>query len=307
VDQVSFTQGSVAPAIVSQPSDILAPEGEDVTFTVVVTGTQPFSYQWFKNNLNLGATATNSTLTVSNVTLADAGSYQVQVSNSVQKVISSAALLRVVPVPPVNDNFANRTSLTGTNPVAGYTFGATKEVGEPDHAFIFGGFSVWWSWTAPSAGNYRLSVIATNIGTPLVAAVYTGNSVDALTSVASGTAQSFTVNGANVSVVSFGFSAVAGTTYALAIDQGAFPLGFVSLAVVPSTRPVFGTSSLVLGSSFGFDFAAPPGAAYVIEASSDLQVWTLVASGIVPADGIVTFSDAVTNGAGGRFYRIRLP
>jgi hypothetical protein len=306
VDQVSFKQGSVAPTFVAQPSDLLVPEGDDPTFAVTVTGTPPFTYQWFRNNVSLGASATSSTLTVSNVTVAQAGSYHVEVSNSVQKVSSSAANLNVVPVPPVNDNFANRTTLTGTNAAFGYTFGATKEVSEPDHAFIFGGHSVWWSWTAPAAGNYRLSVIATNIGSPVVAAVYTGTSVDALTSVMNGSGQSFTVGNANVSVVSFAFTAVAGTTYALAVDDGGSTQGFLSLAVVPSTRPVFGTSSFVAGNSFGFDFAAPPGASYVIEASSDLQVWNLVASGIVPPSGIVTFTDPVVSGAGGRFYRIQL-
>jgi hypothetical protein len=306
VDQVSFTQGSVAPTIVGQPSDLLVPEGDDVTFNVTVTGTPPFNYQWFKGNVSLGATATSATLTLSNVTLAQAGSYHVEVSNSVQNVASSAAVLNIVPVPPVNDNFANRTTLTGTNAVFGYTFGATKEVGEPEHAFIFGGHSVWWSWTAPSSGDYRLSVIATNIDTPVVAAVYTGSSVDALTVVTNGSGQSFTVGSANVSVVSFVFTAVAGTAYALAVDDGGITQGFLSLAVVPSTRPVFGTSSFVSGNSFGFEFAAPPGASYVIEVSSDLQVWTLVASGIVPPNGIVSFTDPVVSDTGGHFYRIRL-
>ena len=69
-----------------------------VTFDSAVMGTQPLSYQWeFKGAALTGATA--SSLTLTNVQLADAGAYRVVVSNSVGSVTSSDALL-VVNVPP---------------------------------------------------------------------------------------------------------------------------------------------------------------------------------------------------------------
>ena len=305
VDQVFFTQGTIAPTIVAQPTDVLGPTGYDVTFQVTVTGTPPFSYQWFQNNVSLGPTATGAILTVTNVSLAQAGSYHVVVSNSVQSVTSQSASLTVLPVPPVNDNFANSTPLTGTNSVFGYTFGATREIGEPYHAGVFGSHSVWWSWTAPSAGDFRLSVVATNVGTPLAAAVYTGTSVSAITQVQSGVG-TVTPDNSSVSVLSFAFNATAGTVYSLAVDHGGSTMGFLSLSVVPSTAPVFSSSAIASGGTFGFDFAAPPGASYEIEASSDLQTWTVVANGIVPPNGIVSFTDPVSGGSAGKFYRIRL-
>jgi autotransporter-associated beta strand protein len=91
--------------------------------------------------------------------------------------------------PPSNDNFANRITLTGAhlNNVAGSNVAATAEPGEPLHADALGLKSVWWTWTAPSSGGLTLTSSGTSIrGGPLdtVLAIYTGDSVSALTSVA---------------------------------------------------------------------------------------------------------------------------
>jgi hypothetical protein len=306
VDQVAFTAGAVAPSIVEQPQDVLAPAGGVATFQLTATGTPPLAYQWFHNNVSLGPAATNSSLTLSNLLTSQAGSYRVDVSNSTQTTSSRNATLTVLPVPPLNDNFANATLLTGTNPVLGYTFGATSEPGEPNHAFILGGHSVWWSWTAPADGDFRVGVVATNLGAPLTAAVYTGTSVAALAPVSSGLGSSFTVGADNVSIDSFVFTANTGTQYSLAVDHGGTGDGFLSVVVAPSSRPVIGVSAVVSGGSFGFDFSAPPGAGYLIEASNDLQTWNIVAAGTVPPSGIVTFNDPAFTSSSERFYRIEL-
>jgi len=53
--------------------------------------------------------------------------------------------------PPLNDNFSNRTVLSGSSlSFTGTLASATLESGEPTtscDAPVFGG-SVWWSWTA---------------------------------------------------------------------------------------------------------------------------------------------------------------
>ena len=54
--------------------------------------------------------------------------------------------LQVVVQP--NDQFTNRIAISGlSNSVAGSNIGATMEPGEPDHAGVAGGHSVWWMWT----------------------------------------------------------------------------------------------------------------------------------------------------------------
>jgi len=85
---------------------------------------------------------------------------------------------------PANDMFANRIVITGTNTVVtGSNVGATRETGEPYHAGVTGGASVWWSWTAPSVGTVTITTTGSTFDTVL--GVYSGSSVSALTELAS--------------------------------------------------------------------------------------------------------------------------
>ena len=65
----------------------------------------------------------------------------------------------------------------------GFGGGATIEAGEPNHAGQTGGHSVWFSWTPSSDHIATLSTKRSDFDTLL--AVYTGDSVDQLTPVAS--------------------------------------------------------------------------------------------------------------------------
>ena len=78
---------------------------------------------------------------------------------------------------PANDNLADAWVVAGANgATGGSTNGATRETGEPMHRHR--GFpSVWWSWTAPSTGNLRLSTSGSNFDTVL--SVYTGTDAGA--------------------------------------------------------------------------------------------------------------------------------
>jgi hypothetical protein len=87
-----------APFIVTQPVNQSVTAGANVTFTVSAGGTQPLYYQWRFNGTNLpGATA--SSLLLSNVQAGNAGLYSVLVSNMVNSILSSNALLTVNPGP----------------------------------------------------------------------------------------------------------------------------------------------------------------------------------------------------------------
>src|SRR6266516_2922514 len=74
----------------------------------------------------------------------------------------------------VNDRFANRLPLSGTNlTVTGSNTNATKEAGEPDHAGNGGGKSVWWTWTAPADGEVQITTDDSSFDTLL--GVYLGS------------------------------------------------------------------------------------------------------------------------------------
>ena len=94
--KITYNQPS-EPYITVNPTDQEVVEGSTVTFTVRVVGTPPFTYQWQKNNQDI-AGAIDSSFTIPNIEPSDAGQYRVMVSNDVGDVISSTAMLSVVPV-----------------------------------------------------------------------------------------------------------------------------------------------------------------------------------------------------------------
>ena len=87
----------VLPSIVSQPQSETALAGSTVAFSVSAVGDAPLGYQWRFQGANLPG-QTNSTLTLPNVQLPNAGSYSVLVSNLIGSVLSSNALLTVIPI-----------------------------------------------------------------------------------------------------------------------------------------------------------------------------------------------------------------
>lgn len=79
---------------------------------------------------------------------------------------------------PPNDNFADAITLSGASGSRGgdTVFGATVEPGELD-PFDTGG-TVWYEWTPPADGTYKLSTVGSAFDTVL--AVYEGTSVESL-------------------------------------------------------------------------------------------------------------------------------
>lgn len=69
------------PAIImQQPLDQSVTAGQNVTFSTQVTGTAPFSYQWFKDGVMIPG-ATSSSYTITSVKTTDLGGYSVSIAN----------------------------------------------------------------------------------------------------------------------------------------------------------------------------------------------------------------------------------
>jgi hypothetical protein len=108
---------ATAPSITTQPASQTVTAGANVTFTVAASGTAPLSYQWRKNGGNI-AGATGTSLGLSSVTSANAGSYTVQVSNSAGSATSATATLTVNPAPvapSITTQPVSRTVTAGAN------------------------------------------------------------------------------------------------------------------------------------------------------------------------------------------------
>ncbi len=158
---------------------------------------------------------------------------------------------------PPNDNFANRITLTGTNIfTSGYNVSASRETGEPNHSGDTGVGSVWWSWSAPSAGRLFLTTIGSSfpplMGSPLLGA-YQGPSVSGLSSVAS-----VFYPGLSCPFFSFANFDVTGPffpqTYQIAVDGESGspqPVGGIDLGLIFIPKPVnddFNSRTLLTGS-----------------------------------------------------------
>jgi alpha-tubulin suppressor-like RCC1 family protein len=100
------------PVIIQPPVGLTAYTGRDVTLQATAAGAAPLAYQWLLNGTNV-PNATNSSLFLPGVQLANAGSYQLFVSNSIGTVISLPA-----PVTVISNNtlvFLSQTAASATN------------------------------------------------------------------------------------------------------------------------------------------------------------------------------------------------
>ncbi len=112
----STKSSSTAPAFASQPANQSVTVGHSATFSVTVTGTSPFTYQWQKNNANISG-ATSASYTTPATVSGDSGStFRLIVTNSVSSITSSSATLTVTsaPVgPSITTQPANQTVTVG--------------------------------------------------------------------------------------------------------------------------------------------------------------------------------------------------
>lgn len=89
-----------APVVTRQPVTQAVRTGGTATFSVEVSGTSPFTYQWQKDYGNIPG-ATNSQWVIPSVSQQDVGTYTVVVTNEVGNVRSQEAYLAIVPAPRI--------------------------------------------------------------------------------------------------------------------------------------------------------------------------------------------------------------
>ncbi len=102
-----------APAITSQPVSQTLVQGAAFVVSVQVTGSAPLQFQWYLNGAPI-PNATSSSYQVTAVGASDAGSYTVQISNSVGAVTSTPAALAVVIPPAITSQPASQTLAIGS-------------------------------------------------------------------------------------------------------------------------------------------------------------------------------------------------
>jgi hypothetical protein len=119
------------PAITQQPVSVAVEAGQDASFRVLATGTEPLAFQWSLDDVPISG-ATASTLNLLSVQLSDAGRYGVRITNAVGSLTSQVARLFV---------------------------GAPAILCEPDRTVTLGSS---WDFDPPATlGDITLSVLAT--------------------------------------------------------------------------------------------------------------------------------------------------
>lgn len=96
----SYVSGGTPPTVTTQPSPTVAVVGRTANFSVTVTGTAPFFYQWRFNGTNLSGANTRQ-LTLPNLLAGQAGTYSVVIFNSAGSTESQPATLSVLFPPSI--------------------------------------------------------------------------------------------------------------------------------------------------------------------------------------------------------------
>ncbi|HEU5080687.1 MAG TPA: immunoglobulin domain-containing protein [Opitutaceae bacterium] len=103
-------------ASVVNASSVTATVGQDVTISVVASGTAPFTYQWYRNNTAISG-ATGSSYVLDNVDALDSGGYYAVVKNRAGSTTSDTATLTVTSASAVAPKIV--TPPTGLNVTVG--------------------------------------------------------------------------------------------------------------------------------------------------------------------------------------------
>ena len=205
--------------ISSQPLSQRVPPGTDVEFTVGATGQPPIRYYWRVNGVELRghsgsiSSAGKITLRVPRARSENGGAYELVLEDRTGATNSQLATLAVEEgdAAALADEFAKRAVTTKANGLLySSNVGATKQPGEPQHAGVAGGASVWLAWRAPTAGIASFSTAGSALDTLL--GVYTGNNVAELRLVTSDDDR-----GPNYTSA-LRFTARAGVEYQIAVD-----------------------------------------------------------------------------------------
>lgn len=244
--------------ITDQPLSQTVAPGANVTLTCGVAGNPAPACQWYLQGGYPIPGATNATLSLTNVTVAEGGRYYLAANYGPDDatVESEWAQLSVtVPALPWADLFAGRGTITGSSGSgSGNNLNATTETGEPSSYAYKANHSVWLKWTAPTNGVVVMSTAGSDFDTIL--GVFHGTAVDALTLVVADDESGGYLN----SKVSF--SAQAGVEYSIVVAGFAGAAGQIGFSwhLTPSdvALPVI-TSPLSLAGVLGSPVALSVG------------------------------------------------
>lgn len=187
-------------------------EGASIVLDYGLIAPSTSTYQWYRNGHLLGG-ATGKTLRVAeHFTRQHAGRYTLAVKTPEQAWLSPSSDLSLDwPVQEPRDAFGDAMPLTGdSGHLRTHNRAMSQEEGEPLHARITGGHSIWFEWTPSESGHASVSLEGSSLDTLLTA--YQGQTIDQLTTVG------HDADGGNLSTSQLEFAVQAGESYRIAVD-----------------------------------------------------------------------------------------
>jgi len=255
ISSLIWASASVAPSIQQQPASLITEDGGAATFSVQASGNPPPSFQWRRNGSAL-AGGTNSSLVIDPASPADAGSYDVVVSNAAGSVTSTTATLSIradsPSFVPAGGLFTNSVLVTILAPTAGTTVRYTSDGSVPSS-------TQGTVYTAPFALTADASLKAVAIGpglTDSTVAVANFTVVSAPAVVTQPLAQTVLESGS----ASFSVSATGSPTpsYQWRLDGVDIPGATSGLLLVsPATAASAGVYDVVISNSVGAIVSQP--------------------------------------------------
>ncbi len=312
------------PDLLFDLADITVRPGDTASFSIATSAANA-GYLWFFNGSTV-ATA-GSSLTISNVTPAQVGTYYVKVfSNGRVRESRRATLQLFIPSPGGTLQDARGTAKffelpdimnaagfppNAANPGAkavspklggstahGYsgsqvfsTAGAGKEPGEPNHCGYAGGNSYWYAVQAETNGTMFMNTDGSTFDTVLAVYIGPGDSFLTLTNVACDNN-----SGLDGLDSSLSFSATKDTIYWVAVDgvggaSGTVRLRYQLIRPLTMTNWLFSTSNN--NGRLVFRVNTTPNVATSIETTTNLAIWSALTTNS-NASGLFTYTN--TNG-----------
>jgi hypothetical protein len=328
------------PVITVQPVSLNVPLLGIASFSVTASSTTTLNYQWFKDGKAITG-ATSSTYTILSVLGSSSGTYAVQVSNAGGSVMSANATLNLGVAPsittqpvsqavPQGQNASFSVSASGTSPLTyQWYFNNSTLSGASGSSLALKNVSA-----AQAGGYYVVIVNAAGSVTSAVATltVYVPPVIQtqpASLSLVQGQTASFSVavngsaplkyqwrfNGSpldgatNSTLTITNVQAAQAGNYTLKVvnNVGSATSAAATLAVTTAVVSLSSPSAAVTSSGgFNFGLSVPVGLTYVIQASSDCQNWTPIATNVTTTGNAVYTDPEATNYIH-RFYRAVLP
>ncbi len=328
------------PTITAQPQSQAVTQGQNVSFSVVVSGSGSISYQWYFNGASLGGAAKGPAYSVNNVLTANAGNYTVVVGNSTGSATSAVATLTVLVPPAIQTQPNNQTvrqdqnasfsvAASGSAPFSyQWKFNGTNVSGATDASLTLTNVQT------SQSGDY--TVVVTNPAGSVTSqvATLTVNLPPTITAqpqsqmVTQGQNVSFSVMASGSGPLSYqwyfnGLTLLGSTAPVLTLtnvqtsQSGDYTVVVVntlasassavaSLAVTPTKVTLsLSDGGGMVPNGFTFQSSVPAGRTYVIFASTDLLAWTPIATNVA-ATASVAFTDVGAANQLHRFYRIVL-